>query len=538
MKEVQEMNLVDTNLEMVEEKLLLLKTALNCVEPCVYNREFVENELKKQNVKAAMEVKNDEVHLVTMTTEMSAQAVTILNNMITTHQIKIPSDISALVKLKTLQDKLNKFTKCYVVKIKENYLELTLFVGDDAKLIEEAKSYLESCCPDSRVLEFTPGVTRFIGKYWLNGESCDLVPSSVSTKVLEQGIEFTAPPDVLDTVVKKLGSKKLIFHNLSYSSPKLSTLLNEMKWKAFVTFLEATHRCTVTATADSAVAPTKSRFNKRSNALNDIAKVSEAMFGKVKVKIVLGDITKEHSDVIINGATSDFVLSKGTVSSALLKVAGTAMQDQCNNNPVMTYPAVAPCIRVTNSFNLLCHHVIHLVTPHECSQLAVHIKDAMEVADMMKAKSVSIPTLGAGGIGLDCGEVASAMCEAFAQFAESTPSCVREIRVVVYETSIVEIFKRGITVCMGLTNYLESCWLQFKHDKPQEDNLSIQIVCDDKSCLAQVKHEVKKHMDSVVVTKTISDDAIHNMSDHDRIEVFNIACDGLVNMELQKKKQK
>uniref|UniRef100_H2Y2Q8 Uncharacterized protein n=2 Tax=Ciona intestinalis TaxID=7719 RepID=H2Y2Q8_CIOIN len=188
-KEVQEMNLIDTNLEMVEEKLLLLKTALNCVEPCVYNREFVENEIEKQNLKAAIEVENDEVHLMTMTNEMSAQAVAILNNMITTHQIEIPSDISPLVKLKTLQDKLNKFTKCYVVKIKENVLELILFVGDDTKLIEEAKSYLNSCCPDSRVLEFTPGVTRFIGKYWLNDESCSLVPSSFSTKVLEQGIE-------------------------------------------------------------------------------------------------------------------------------------------------------------------------------------------------------------------------------------------------------------------------------------------------------------------------------------------------------------
>nr|XP_026693896.1 uncharacterized protein LOC100182562 [Ciona intestinalis] len=532
-KEVQEMNLIDTNLEMVEEKLLLLKTALNCVEPCVYNREFVENEIEKQNLKAAIEVENDEVHLMTMTNEMSAQAVAILNNMITTHQIEIPSDISPLVKLKTLQDKLNKFTKCYVVKIKENVLELILFVGDDTKLIEEAKSYLNSCCPDSRVLEFTPGVTRFIGKYWLNDESCSLVPSSFSTKVLEQGIEFTGPPDVLDTVIEKLVNKNLDCHNFSYSSPKLSTLLEEIKWKAFVTFLEATHRCTVTAATDSAVASTKSRFNERNNALNDIAKVSEAMFGKVKVKIVVGDITEEYSDVIINGATSDFVLSRGTVSSALLKVAGPAMQDQCNNNPVMTYPAVNPSIRVTDSFNLLCNHVVHLVTPRQSSMLAAHIKDAMEVADMLKAESVSIPTLGAGGIGLDCGEIASAMCEAFAQFAESSPSCVREIRVVVYETSIVEIFKRGITVCMGLTNYLESCWLRFKHDKPQEDNLSIQIVCDDQSCLDQVKHEVEKHMKSVVVTKTISDDAIHNMSDHDRIEVFDISCDGLVNVELQ-----
>uniref|UniRef100_H2ZC15 Poly [ADP-ribose] polymerase n=1 Tax=Ciona savignyi TaxID=51511 RepID=H2ZC15_CIOSA len=119
-------------------------------------------------------------------------------------------------------------------------------------------------------------------------------------------------------------------------------------------------------------------------------------FGNITVKVVVGDITADMSGAIINGATSHFNLSKGVLSSAILKRAGLEMQKQCDTNPKFVHPRVNPYIKVTKGFNLLCDYVVHMVTPSTAAELGTRLKNALDVADLMKVKSVAVPTLGAG----------------------------------------------------------------------------------------------------------------------------------------------
>ena len=55
-------------------------------------------------------------------------------------------------------------------------------------------------------------------------------------------------------------------------------------------------------------------------------------------------------------------------------------------------------IRYTKGGNLLCDYVIHVVTPHEADKLTKRIKEALDHAELLKANSVSLPTLGAGRV--------------------------------------------------------------------------------------------------------------------------------------------
>ena len=53
-------------------------------------------------------------------------------------------------------------------------------------------------------------------------------------------------------------------------------------------------------------------------------------------------------------------------------------------------------LRSTKGWGLSCNHVIHIVTPREVDKLTDRVKEALDHAELLKAKSVAIPTLGAG----------------------------------------------------------------------------------------------------------------------------------------------
>ena len=84
-----------------------------------------------------------------------------------------------------------------------------------------------------------------------------------------------------------------------------------------------------------------------------------------------------------------FVL--GTVSKALLMKAGPNMQKECNKAG-----KTSPNLRCTKGWGLSCNHVIHIVTPRKANKLIARVKEALDHAELLKAKSVAIPTIGAG----------------------------------------------------------------------------------------------------------------------------------------------
>ena len=81
----------------------------------------------------------------------------------------------------------------------------------------------------------------------------------------------------------------------------------------------------------------------------------------------------------------------GSLSSALLKRAGSLLQIDCNQAEKYSRD-----IRFAKGRNLLCDHVIHVVTPHKAEELTSRIEEILQLAELLKAGSVALPTLGAG----------------------------------------------------------------------------------------------------------------------------------------------
>ena len=94
-------------------------------------------------------------------------------------------------------------------------------------------------------------------------------------------------------------------------------------------------------------------------------------------------------------AVLTFVLFLGAVSMALLRRAGSKMQEECDRAD-----GASSMLRFTRGWDLFCGHVIHIVTPREVDKLTDRIKEALDHAESFEAKSVAIPTIGAGTLAL------------------------------------------------------------------------------------------------------------------------------------------
>src|SRR5882724_9636417 len=83
-----------------------------------------------------------------------------------------------------------------------------------------------------------------------------------------------------------------------------------------------------------------------------------------RVKVVVGDITKQEVDAIVNAANST-LLGGGGVDGAIHRVGGPVILEQCREIRSTLYPRGLPTGEavITTAGGLPAQHVIHTVGP-------------------------------------------------------------------------------------------------------------------------------------------------------------------------------
>lgn len=150
------------------------------------------------------------------------------------------------------------------------------------------------------------------------------------------------------------------------------------------------------------------------------------------IEVVLGDITREKTDAIVNAANSS-LRGGGGVDGAIHRAAGPEL--------AAAGGALAPCrpgdAKATPAFRLdpPVRHVIHTVGPvwhggdrGEAQVLASCYRRCLEVADELRARSVAFPAISTGIYGYPPGEAARIA----AATLTTTPTRVAEIRLVAF----------------------------------------------------------------------------------------------------------
>jgi O-acetyl-ADP-ribose deacetylase (regulator of RNase III) len=131
------------------------------------------------------------------------------------------------------------------------------------------------------------------------------------------------------------------------------------------------------------------------------------------IEAVMGDITTEHVDAVVNAANSS-LLGGGGVDGAIHRAAGPHLLEECRELRRTAYPQGLPVGEAvaTGAGDLPARWVIHTVGPNrhagetDPAQLASCFEASLREAVSVGARSVAFPAVSAGVYGWEADEVA------------------------------------------------------------------------------------------------------------------------------------
>ena len=165
----------------------------------------------------------------------------------------------------------------------------------------------------------------------------------------------------------------------------------------------------------------------------------------VTLNVILGDLTEEAADAIVNAANEQLAHGGG-VAGAIASKGGVEIQNQSDawvkaNGPVKTGSAV-----LLGGGLLKSKRVIHAVGPiwgsgDEINKLASAVKAALKCADGARCKSIALPAISAGVYGFPADLCAQVLLGAIQEYVDGKPgTALREIRVVLFDAVMAALF--------------------------------------------------------------------------------------------------
>ena len=169
------------------------------------------------------------------------------------------------------------------------------------------------------------------------------------------------------------------------------------------------------------------------------------------LEAVLGDITTERVDAIVNAANSR-LLGGGGVDGAIHAAAGPALLQECRRLRATTHRAGLPVGEAvaTGAGDLAARWVIHTVGPNRHrgqtnpALLRSCFTSSLRVARELGATSVAFPAVSAGAYGWDPGEVARIAVTAVRAETETTRG-IDLVRFVLASGPVLACFEAALT---------------------------------------------------------------------------------------------
>lgn len=167
--------------------------------------------------------------------------------------------------------------------------------------------------------------------------------------------------------------------------------------------------------------------------------------GGVVVEAVLGDLTEERVDAVVNAANSS-LLHGGGLAGAIVRRGGRVIQEESDRlAPVPVGSAV-----VTSAGRLPARWVIHAVGPRwgegdEERKLRSAVRSALERAAELGAASVALPAISTGIFGYPKEEGTGVIVDEVLAFLRGeTPKTLRRVRLTAFDRPTAELFGRAL----------------------------------------------------------------------------------------------
>jgi O-acetyl-ADP-ribose deacetylase (regulator of RNase III) len=165
----------------------------------------------------------------------------------------------------------------------------------------------------------------------------------------------------------------------------------------------------------------------------------EVIVNQTKLALVLGDITKQETDAIVNAANPS-LRGGGGVDGAIHRAGGGAILDACKaiikrEGRLPTGKAV-----ITTGGNLHAKYVIHTVGPiwqggthNEAELLTSAYQESLRVATHYKLGSISFPSISTGAYGFPVEKAAPIALNAVVSFLTNETTSLKEVVFVLFD---------------------------------------------------------------------------------------------------------
>jgi O-acetyl-ADP-ribose deacetylase (regulator of RNase III) len=177
-------------------------------------------------------------------------------------------------------------------------------------------------------------------------------------------------------------------------------------------------------------------------------------FGRSRLELTRGDITRERVGAIVNAANSS-LMGGGGVDGAIHRAGGPAILDECRRIVEARGPLPAGEAVITTGGRLPARRVIHTVGPRwrggdrgEAATLARCYRNCLALAAAEGLASLAFPSISTGAYGYPITEASGVAVGAVADVLRAG-SPVRQVRFVLFSDADLEEYRRALVRVAG-----------------------------------------------------------------------------------------
>lgn len=185
----------------------------------------------------------------------------------------------------------------------------------------------------------------------------------------------------------------------------------------------------------------------------------EAIIGSVRITLVLGDITEQDTDAIVNAANPS-LMGGGGVDGTIHRKGGEAILEECKAIRKTLYPEGLPTGKAvaTTAGKLKAKKVIHTVGPiwsggnnREPELLADAYKNSLALAQKMGLKTTAFPSISTGAYGYPVEKASRVAVKSVVDFLKKNEG-IKEVRLVLHSAYDLRIYEEALKELTGIAS--------------------------------------------------------------------------------------
>jgi O-acetyl-ADP-ribose deacetylase (regulator of RNase III) len=174
-------------------------------------------------------------------------------------------------------------------------------------------------------------------------------------------------------------------------------------------------------------------------------------FGRARVELVRGDITRETTDAVVNAANAT-LLGGGGVDGAIHRAGGPVILEECRRLRERDWPQGLPAGEavLTSGGRLPARHVIHTVGPiwhggarGEPETLACCYRSSLALAHRHGLASIAFPSISTGAYGYPIEKAARVALDAVRDGLLAATT-LRLVRLVLFSASDLAVYEQAL----------------------------------------------------------------------------------------------